>query len=125
MDEENPKIFLNDQGVIEQIWNGDLKWKSYTESLQRLLRLATELELQGKPVNVIVDFTHFGEVEPIGTTIAAIGLKDIPYRRIAGFGIKPEHQALLDKIKDDSRSNPGLIRDFPTREEALKWVEED
>lgn len=124
MNGENPKVFLNKEGIIEFIWNGDLEWKAYVEALQYTYQLAMELESQGRSVNMIVDFARLGKLAPPGPQIAVRSLKDIPYRRIAGFGVKPEHQPILDAIKEETRENKGVIRDFATREEALVWVKE-
>jgi hypothetical protein len=124
--EKGHRVFLNDQGIIEFVWEGDMTWKRYVEIEGEAVKIASDLEAKGLPVKLIVDFTHLGGM--IGKQLASISkmsLADIPYVKCAGYGVQPRHQPMLDVIKEESRSNPGIIKDFPTREAALKWLEAD
>ena len=120
--EDSAQIFLNNEDIIEISWVGDVRWKSYANALQGVFQLSSELELIGKETKLLVDFSQVENIEPRTPHIASRGLKDIPYKKIAGYGIKPKHQALLDQIKEDARLNKGEIRDFVTRSGALKWL---
>lgn len=120
--DDSAQILLNDEEIIEISWVGDVGWKSYTNALQGVFQLSSELELIGKDIKLLVDFSQVNNIEPRTPHIASRGLKDIPYKKIAGFGIKPKHQLLLDQIKEDARLNKGEIRDFATRSSALKWL---
>lgn len=120
--DDSAQIVLNDEGIIEISWVGDVRWKSYTNALQGVFQLSSELELDGQEIKLLVDFSQIENIEPRTPHIASRGLKDIPYKKIAGYGIKPKHQLLLNQIKEDARLNKGVIRDFATRSSALKWL---
>ena len=120
--DDSAQIVLNDEGIIEISWVGDVRWKSYTDALQGVFQLSSELELEGGEIKLLVDFSQVENIEPRTPHIASRGLRDIPYKKIAGWGIKPKHQPLLDQIKEDARLNKGEIRDFGTRSAALKWL---
>jgi hypothetical protein len=121
------RIFLNDEGIIECEWNEQLTWREYVDVLEITHRLASDLVAEGKPVKIIVNFTNLTtfDSEERFASIAKRGLGDIPYEKIAGYGIKPEHQPILDVIKDEVQGNPGQIRDFSDRASALLWLSAD
>jgi hypothetical protein len=124
--ENKHRVFLNDLGIIEYVWEGDGNWKQYMELQQESAKIASDLESKGLPIKMIVDFTRLGSF--VGEEITSVGkrsLADIPYTKCAGYGIQPRHQTILDVIKEETRSNPGIIKDFPTREAALQWLEAD
>ena len=119
-----PEIVLDDKDIIEVSWDGDVTWKSYANALQTVFQIASELEMMGKDIKVLVDFSEIDNIEARTPHIASRGLKDIPYKKIAEYGIKPKHQLLLDQIKEDARLNKGTIRDFLTSKSALKCLEQ-
>ncbi len=123
-DENSAQIVLNDEGIIEISWVGDVHWKAYTNALQGVFQLSSELDIAGEEIKLLVDFSRVESIESRTPHIASRGLRDIPYKKIAGYGIKPKHQLLLDQIKEDARLNKGEIRDFATRSSALKWLKQ-
>jgi hypothetical protein len=122
------RVFLNDRGIIEQVWEGDLNWKQYIGIQEESEKIASDLEAKGLEIKIMVDFSRLGSISGIDKRLVSVAkrtLADIPYTKCAGYGIQPGHQTILDVIKEETRSNPGIIKDFPTREAALQWLEAD
>ncbi len=115
------KIFDNPKGWLEVIWGATLDTDEYMTIAQHMLGMLMLMGDRGDDLVMLIDFSGLETITKNAATLATGATRDLGCRKIAGFGIKPEHQMILDTIKKGS-TKADTIGEFATRAEAEAWL---
>lgn len=118
------EIFWNPKGWIEVRWGAVNDKVEYVDIATRLVGMITSMEDERGFSLLFIDFSRLERVTDEAASFAATATRDLGCRKIAGFGIKPQFQAILDLIKVRSKKAE-TIRDFASRPEAEAWLLEE
>ncbi|MFS8131350.1 MAG: hypothetical protein ACMG57_05230 [Candidatus Dojkabacteria bacterium] len=134
--EQETKAFLDENNWLEIVLGSRITEKDYIALITRVYDLALQLEDKDFPVKLLVDCSHLMEMEKIASELAVKGTRDLQFNQIASFGLDPKYIPLLQIILSETakqvaaqEGSPAgitpqdLIKDFPTREEAERWLE--
>ncbi len=115
--------FINDQGILEVTFEGDMTSKGLAEIMGRVMVQADQMHGRGEHPNILMDFSALGKVDPQKKMMAVSILKDLKYRRIAGYGASPFAYALIEVIRIMAGAT-STTKQFKTREDAIVWLKE-
>ena len=117
------QVFLNSKGWVEVFWGKRVDAKGYVSAATEMIRLLVLLGDEGKPLRLLIDFSALEETTAEAAQFASLATRDLGCDKIAGFAIKPKFKIILDTIKERS-TKADTIREFQTRQEAERWLEE-
>ena len=115
------RVFLNPDGYIEVVLDGQQSYMSIDNMRYDIMDLVEQLQQQGKPRLGLVDLTTDASYSPDSNKAAMKTLESFNYEKIAMFGageiLTDVTKAIILAI---GRSHNTKI--FKTREEAVKWL---
>ncbi len=116
------RVFLNDQGLIESKWEGDLKYGELQDMFKQTYELGFKLQNELKPVRLLIDLGLIGKV-PLAEikSLAVLGIKSFPFTKVAIFGASVELEMMTKLIMGLARKGR-LFKAFKTRNEAIVWL---
>lgn len=114
-------IFINQVGIIEIIFDGELNFKDNLEIGKRILTLTTNIRDLGKHAKLLVDFTKLTDRNPLTTRLNIAIVRDLEPVKIAGFGA--DLQTTKDMLQITTETNTkDRVRLFGSRHEAEDWL---
>jgi hypothetical protein len=115
-------VFLNGNGVIENVYTGDLSYDDLKKVLEKNYEYAFGLEDLGKKVLILADVSNLKKVPATEITpIAVLGIKNLKFDKLAITGARPELM-LLSKVIVGLAGKAKKVKLFKDREEGLKWL---
>lgn len=115
------KVFLNKDGLIEQIYVGKQTFETVIESSSEVMVLGDQLKDKNRKVRVLVNLNKITTVTTNSLLAAADTLNAIPKAKIAIFGGK----VFLHKLANLVIAATGrqkTVKLFNTRTLAEKWL---
>lgn len=133
---QESEAFINENNVLELILGSKITEPGYIALITKVYDLALQLEDKSLPVKLLVDCSHLNEMDKIATELAVKGTRDLQFNQIASFGLDPKYIPLLQVILSETAKQVAvaegspegttpsdLIKNFDTKEEAKKWLE--
>lgn len=116
-------IKIGEHNILEIVWREGASLADYGDLLQDMIALSLTLGDQSAPVRVLVDFEKFIHFDTKMESLGVHALKDVPYRKMAGYNIQPEAKPMIDSIMEKmNATTTGVIKEFESREEAVNWL---
>jgi hypothetical protein len=110
-------------GLIEVAMVGEVNPKNLVELMASIVHQSTLLADQQVAVKILVDFSRLDKFNVPLKTIAASGMKDLGFRKMAGYGAPAWLRHFTNSVAFLAGKTHST-RNFSTRAEALKWLDE-
>ena len=115
------KVFINDDGLIEIIVNGDQTAASVQAMGDEAMALARKLKKDGKPALLLDNLLIMGKVPPEARRLVAELIKSSDYDRLAmlghGTALRLGANLILQATGKGNR-----VKDFEDRKKATDWL---
>lgn len=115
------KVFSNDEGYTEIVFEGDQTSETMLATIKESLKYNDQLSSSGKPIKSLVDLTGMTSLDPGAAKQGIGGVATIAYDKIAVFGGSHD---IIHKVGDilHLAGDESKTKMFNTREEALVWL---
>ncbi len=123
MQETNEVARITPEGFIELLYSENIDVMTQNKVLKRMIELANEANLLESGLEVIIDATKTKNFTPSSSAITSRAAETLKINHVAVFGT-PES---IEIMKEMAKGYPRIIalrNYFPTREEAIKWIED-
>jgi UDP-N-acetylmuramyl pentapeptide synthase len=115
------RVFINDDGVIEIIVNGDQTVESVQAMGDQALALAQVMQKKGRPALILDNLLLMGSVPPEARRLVADLIKSQDYDRLAmlghGTALRLGANLILQATGKGKR-----VKYFEDREKATAWL---
>ena len=118
------KVFLNPDGIVEQIFVGDLTAPIIKKTIMETNQITAKIRRK-KPVLILTDLAK-AEKADYGAKKASLEGLTSPqnnYDRVAIFGASPFMRVMSDSIIKAAGAGE-RVKNFSDREKALGWLKE-
>lgn len=115
------KVFLNQDNIIEGVYDGDQTIELVKEFVDDCQRLTQELRQKNISIKFLFDFQNFGKTTVKTNNYAGSRLREMHYDKMAGFGAKPFVRYLTNFIAM-ATGKSATTQNFKTRAEAEAWL---
>ena len=117
----NNKVFLDNSGLIEQIYVGNQTGQTITQVANKTKEIIQLLLTNEEPIIVLVDLSKLGKSTSDSRKAALEALKNTTYDKVALFGLSPYTKYLSSFIIAAS-GNGSRVKLFDTKQKAKKWL---
>lgn len=118
------KVFYNEKGYEEIVFEGDQAQKTMTDTLEWSLKVDGEVYQQTGEIRTLVDVTNLGFVDEKAAHAASTGMIKMDYDKLAFIGVEKQSPANKEIIKSLVEQSPNA-RIFDARLEAEAWLLEN
>ena len=115
------EVFLNNSGLIEQIYVGDQTGQTVTQLADKTKEIIQLLLTNKKPVIILVDLSKLGKSTSDSRKAALEALKNIHYDKVALFGLN-SYTKYISSFIIAASGNSSKVKLFDTKQEAKKWL---
>lgn len=115
------QVYIDEHGFIREVYEGDQTKATALAIVHKTEQFIRELQIQNKPIFIIVDARLAGRSDIASRGIGAKIVREWPYKKIAIFGANRFLKAIVHLILNTvARQMP--VRLFDTEEEAVAWL---
>lgn len=115
-------IALNEADYYETMTMvGDQTYQTIGHLIGQSVQYHDRLRKLDKPIRVLIDVTKMGKLNLGAIESATIGLHDLPYDRLAVFGLSSKNDKIVQWLVRKT-ANPNKVKLFESHDEALEWL---
>jgi len=115
------KIFINKQGILELIINGNLSGEELNSILDEFAALNDEAEKKNHLAYILADASNLGRARPDSRKKALNRLKSLKRIKMAVYGVNNPYAKYVTRLAAKAIGMPNL-QFFDSREAAEEWI---